>query len=480
MHPTHLLFRCLGFVGPWKRPKSHIGNHLLLLAISASLPWTAHAADSLPSYTLHSSRTVGSVDHVQTAMDMGGDLKLPSANPKDGGPVRRVKTSAQATLNYDERTLEYTSTDAGPLRSIRCYQKVAATLRPENDIKQRTLRDQRMTIGVLIEPPRATFYSPAGPLTRDELDLVDLFGNSLLLDRLLPEKAVAVGERWKHSPNLAGALLGLDVVAQSDLQSTLVSVAQGVARMEISGHVEGTLEGASGSIDVKAKYRFQLDTGRITWFGILVKVDNSIGPAGPGLEGTARVQMTIAPGADVPGLADAALKDLASKPTPELLQLAYESPAGGWRLLHDRRWFLVQDQKELAVLKLIDKGELLAQCHIASLPNAVPGKTVTLEEFQEDVRKALGEKVKTLQEASQRSNDFGYQVQRVLAEGVEQDIPIRWLYYLLADKRGRQVVFIFAIESRLLPRFAGADEALLAGVRLTDPKLAVQEPAKGQ
>ena len=453
--------------------KSIICN--LLLVLSAFGPWMARAADSPASYTLHSSRTVGKVDHVETTMDMGGDLTFPSDDPKDGSRVQRKKTSAQASLNYDERTLEYASTDAGPLRSIRCYHKAAATLHWESDNKQDTLRDQRTTIGVLIEPPRASLYSPAGPLTRDELDLIDLFGNSLLLDRLLPEKAVAVGESWKHSSNLAGALFGLDAVAQSDLQSTLVSVAQGVARLEMSGHVEGAIEGASSTIDVKAKYRFQLDTGRITWFGILVKVDNSIGPAGPGLEGTARVQMTIAPGASAPPLVDAALKDLALKPTPELLQLAYESPAGGWRLLYDRRWFLVRDQKELAKLKLIDKGATLAQCNIAALPNAVPGKTVTLEEFQEDVRKALGKNLQALIEAGQRPNLSGYQVQRVVAEGVQQELPIRWLYYLVADKSGRQVVFIFTVESRLLPRFNGADEALLAAVRLTEPKPAVQK-----
>jgi hypothetical protein len=413
-------------------------------------------------------------------LDLGGDLKIHSTNPKEGDPVQRVKTSAQASLNYDERTLEFASADAGPLRSIRCYQKATTTLHWGDDSEQHTLRDQRMTIGVLIEPPHASLYSPAGPLTWQELELVDLLGNSLLLDRLLPEKAVAVGESWKHSPNLVCALLGLDTIAQSDLQSTLVSVAQGVARLEMSGHVEGAIYGVSTSIDVKSKYRFSLDTGRINWFGILVKEDRSIGPVEHGLDTTARVQMTIAPGASAPGLADAALKDMAVKPTPELLQLAYESPTGGWRLLHDRRWFLTRDQKELATLKLIDKGELLAQCNIATLPNTVPGKTVSLEEFQDDVRKALGENFKSFLEAGQRSNGLGYRVSRVAAEGVQHDLPIRWLYYLVADKNGRQIVFIFTVESRLLPRFNGVDEALLAAVRLTDPKPAVQKAVTGQ
>ena len=281
--------------------KSFLCNLLLLLAFSASTPCIAWAADPLPTYTLRSSRTVGSVDHVETSLEMGGDLTFPSETPKEGSPVQRKKTSVQASLNYDERTLEYGSADSGPLRSIRCYQKAVATLHWDTESERRSLPEDRMRIGVLIEPPHVSLYSPAGPLTRKELELVNLLGNSLLLDRLLPEKAVAVGESWKPSSNVVGALLGLDVVAQSDLQSTLVSVAQGAARVEMGGHVEGAIEGVSSSLDVKAKYRFQVDTGRITWFGILVKVDNSIGPVGPGLEGTARVQMTIAPARTPPG-----------------------------------------------------------------------------------------------------------------------------------------------------------------------------------
>jgi hypothetical protein len=450
------------------------------MAISLSMPGLAHAADSPPSYTLRSSRGVGSVDHIEAAMDMGGDRKARSPDPKGGSSIQRTKTGVQASLKYDEKTLEYAPAEAGPSRSIRRYQEAAATIGADNDSVRHTLGDQRMTIGVLIEPPHVSLYSPAGPLTRDELELVDLLGNSLVLDRLLPEKAVAVGESWKHSPDLVAVLLGLDAVAKTDLQSTLVSVAQKAARMEISGHVEGVIEGVSTSLDVKAKYRFQLDTGRITWFGILVKEDRSIGHVGFGLEITARLQMTIAPGVAAPKLSDAALKDVALKPTPELLQLAYESPTGGWRLLHDRRWFLLKDQKELAVLRLLDEGEPLALCNIAPLPNAVPGKTVPLEEFQEDVRKALGKNLKSLVEAGQSPSGSGYQISHIVAEGAAEDVPLRWFYYLVADRSGRQVVFIFTIESRLLPRFKGADEALLGAVRLVAPKPAAEKPVKGQ
>ena len=39
--------------------------------------------------------------------------------------------------------------------------------------------------------------SPAGPLTWDELELVQGLGDPLTLADLLPEKPVAVGEHWR-------------------------------------------------------------------------------------------------------------------------------------------------------------------------------------------------------------------------------------------------------------------------------------------
>ena len=83
------------------------------------------------------------------------------------------------------------------------------------------------------------------------------------------------------------------------------------------------------------------------------------------------------------------------------------------------------------MLKLIDKGQMLAQCNIASLPDAAPGKTIGMEEFQDNVRKALGKNLQSLVEAGRGPSRAGYQLAHVVAEGVVEDVPIRWLYYLV-------------------------------------------------
>ena len=42
-----------------------------------------------------------------------------------------AKRPRQASLSYDEKTLQYAPTDAGPFRSIRCYQKASDAIQAE-------------------------------------------------------------------------------------------------------------------------------------------------------------------------------------------------------------------------------------------------------------------------------------------------------------------------------------------------------------
>ena len=44
------------------------------------------------------------------------------------------------------------------------------------------------------------------------------------------------------------------------------------------------------------------------------------------------------------------------------------------------------------VLRFVDSGDLLAQCNISDLTPLPTGKQVGLEAFQQDVRRAIGER----------------------------------------------------------------------------------------
>ena len=137
----------------------------------------------------------------------------------------------------------------------------------------------------------------------------------------------AIGGRTPR--NSLAALLGLDEVAKTTVQSTLKEVTEDVARFELTGRVEGTIYGVSTTIEIKARYRFDLQTKRIDWVGMLVKEVRE-GSFVDGVDAVSRLAISITPVPAPASLADEALAGLTLKPTPELLDLMHQSP-GGWR-----------------------------------------------------------------------------------------------------------------------------------------------------
>ena len=111
------------------------------------------------------------------------------------------------------------------------------------------------------ESNRNSCCSRPGPLTRNELDLVDVPGNSLLLDRLLPAKPVVVGDRWKHDDALLAMLLGLDAISASEVSSEIKDLDNDNARIELAGSVQGAIGGVSTEFELKGRYKFDRQQG---------------------------------------------------------------------------------------------------------------------------------------------------------------------------------------------------------------------------
>jgi hypothetical protein len=424
-------------------------------------------AEASQTWALRPKRDPIAIDRVEAAIEVGGDLTVVDENK-----VKRLKLEVVANLNYDERTFDQPVEPDKPLHSMRHYRAASAAISVEGATVRPTLSEDRRLIGVQVTGADVTLFSPAGSLTRDELDLIDSHGNSLLLDRLLPDKPVAIGSTWEHPENLVAALLRLEAVNRADVQSKLAKVENGIALVETEGDVSGAIGGVSTEINLKAKYQFNLSSGRIVWFGLLVREKRSVGHVAPGLDVVARLQMSIGQISDSPRLSNAALRNLSLVPTDELTRIRYESPEGGLQFFNDRRWFVTGDEYDRAVLRLIDRGELVAQLNIAPLDKVDPAKLIDLTRFQDDVRRGLGDNFGQFVSAAQRPNQANYRVFEVVVDGQSSDVPIRWIYYMLADQFGRQAVFAFVVEGNLIDRFGTADEELLETVRLIDRKIA--------
>ncbi len=439
-----------------------------MLAAPVVIALSALVSAEKPTYLLHNGRTPGQTDRVTVLVEVGGDITEVS-----DGKVRGEKMSVVCNLDYDEKTLETTADASGGSRSVRYYNEATAVVKVGQDQFKPALRPGRRMIGVNIDSQAMTLFSPSGTLTRDELELLDVLGNSLLLDRLLPEEPVAVGQRWKHSEKLMAMLLGLDEVGTTDVHSVLGSVTAADARIEMSGRVEGAIHGVSTKIELKAKYRFDRKRRRIDWLGLLVQEQRNSSPVTDGVDAVARVQVQILPKKGPTELTDANLKDLSLRPNAELRQLTYESAGGDWQFAYDRCWNVYRDQRDLVVLRMLDRGELIAQCNVSPLRTDTSGKQIALAEFQEDVRKALGESFQEYVEASQRRSDADYRIYRVSVRGKVSELPIQWNYYLVVDEMGHQVVFAFTVESGVVDRLHEADQRLVNSLRFVEVQMAM-------
>jgi hypothetical protein len=263
--------------------------------------------------------------------------------------------------------------------------------------------------------------------------------------------------------------LALDAVSQQNVSCQLDSVNEDLAVITLEGSVAGAVGGVSSDIELKGKLNFDLRKRAITWLALACKENRAVGHAQPGFEVVTTLRLISSPAPPGTKLSDKAPSPPAKADrTHTLLEL--KSDAAGFELIHDRRWQVMTEQHDVTILRLVDRGDLIAQCNISPLPALGQNQRLTLEGFQEEVRRALGKNFGQLVEASDQTTDAGIQILRVVATGKTGDLPIDWMYYHLADDHGHRAALVFTLESSLADRFAHLDRELVAAFRFLPDK----------
>jgi len=440
----------------------------VILVAGAALPVLAD--DNPPNsdtkaYSLSADHTNGQLAHVKVAIEIKGKLKVgsPGKTPTD------LPLEVRADLSYDERILDAGDTPGAggtKRRSIRQYDEAQASIVVgKSNIASRLAPDRRLIVAQAA-PEGQLLFSPIEPLTREELELLDVPASSLLLTALLPESAVKPGDTWKPDARWLAPILGWDSVSQTDITCRFDRVEENVAYMEMGGTASGAAEGVASDIELKTKYSFDIGDKRINWFVLAMKERRSIGHAEPGFDVVCRIRLESARIDDSPSLGDDALVDLPLVSPPGITMLRLQPAAGGVHLLCDRRWRVTEDSDELAVLRLVDKGDILAQCNLSPLTPLAPGKQLSLEELQSDVQRALGKNFGEFIEASQATTESGLRVLRTVSISNVENIPIQWIHYHVSDDKGHRVGLAFTLEASRVERFAEADQALVQSIEL--------------
>ncbi|HYO25433.1 MAG TPA: hypothetical protein VEQ85_10855 [Lacipirellulaceae bacterium] len=444
---------------------------LLAMLFAAGGASAAEPADA-PRYDLTPRLAPGDSAEVTTSIDVGGDLLVTAP---DGPGESRLPLSIVAKLQYHEQLLHWSSDVAEPVRAVRRYSTATANTKTDARSEEQSLAPARGPIVAESSQLGFAMSTLTGPLTRNEFILLDAVGNTLVIDRLLPGKELAEGEGWDHDPYAIGALLGMDHVAVCDVRSVVTGEDNRQVQIRMAGTVHGTVNGSSTEMELRAAYLFHLDCGRITKLNLAVKELLKPGDVAPGLDVVAKIAVVAAPRtkeAASPFEADV-LKQAAQMPRSELRELLVDAADRGFRFRQDLSWFVVHESRELTSFKLIDEGELVARCSIATAPPRPAGKPMTLMEFEKDVVKALGEKVGKVAEAREWTTPNGCQCLGVFVdgkvsagEGLAGGVDVQWRYYHVSGENLPQATVAVTVEQMLVERFANADRQIIDSLQL--------------
>jgi hypothetical protein len=208
--------------------------------------------------------------------------------------------------------------------------------------QQNVLRPEVKRLVVLRDKQAKAPFSPDGPLTWSEIDLVRTEIFTPLLAGLLPARTVREQDRWSPSTAALQELTGMVQIESATLECTFSQVTrQGsrtVARVTFSGTVQGNSEVGSTRQQLDGYFLFDLDSNHVAFLslrGAHSLLDENKREVGR-MEGRFVLTREVKPAAGE--LADDVLRGLALEPTSENTRLLYDNPDLGVRFLHSRRW----------------------------------------------------------------------------------------------------------------------------------------------
>jgi hypothetical protein len=433
----------------------------LLLTCAAVVSFPAVAAAQ--TFEIDEPVTDARVFSVRQTMTLAGKLKA----PLPGGKSIPLDMKGTVTQSFRERRLEGRGRDAKAYRMLRSYASARLQVAVGGEKTEKTLSAASRLMVVHGGAAGLSVYSPSGPLTYDDVELLRMPGDSLSLLPFLPPGKMRVGGSWTPSGFAVQMLTGIDAVAKSTVTCKLKSAAGGMAVIALAGKVEGARDGAPTSIDLDGEITYHLARNYVSGLKLTQKESSRTGPISPALDITARIELHREPAADAGPLSPKSAAGVELEPKDSLLKIRFQ-PADGVTFLVDRGWHVTHHRDKLSILRLLKEGNLLVQATLRRLPDAAPGKHVAEEQFQKDIAAALGSRVKSIVRAEQikpkgRTDDRRF-LYRVLVDGSDNGIAMRWHYYLCAAPDGRQLSLVFAVEKKLLSQLDDQDLGFVLGL----------------
>ena len=403
-------------------------------------------------------------------------------NEEDDEEIRTLPLTVRADFYCDQRVTMKTENSA---QAIRMYKSATASIKAGTGKTDSKLElDNQMILSRIQTTPRdLTLFEHASVqemLSQREYELLKNPGDPLTFHRLFQKTKVNVGDKWATDDEALSGFLALDRVITNNVQLSLKSLADGKAKIHITGRVKGESDDVIVEMTIKGTATYDVKEQQVTWLRLDMDKKRRLGQMAPGFEGQVKVDVAVNTIEDNEAITrDAIKKKFKGKKLRFTFKL--DSPGSAFVVTHEPGWRVIASEKEAAVLRFIRDGQLLAQCNAVQLPSRPKDKPLTLDQFKKEIEKVVVEGRGRVVDTSKFKNANGLSVMRLLVDGKQSDLDVRWLYYHLTSPDGRRMTVVFTIEQDLEDEFAAADRLLVNDVRFkTKPITAAQRSSRNQ
>jgi hypothetical protein len=387
----------------------------------------------------------------------------------DGESARNVPLKVDAKFSYRERQLR----SQNSTRFIRDYNTAEAlidygkgqessALGPDN---RWLIVDRRSDAS---QAKRLRYLTSSSGLEQTELDLVAIPANTVVWDLLLERSPVARGDQWTPESTLLADVLTIDSIQSNNVQLELVQVDNGIATIGIRGTATGFIDDAETEINVNGSCQFDLNAGYTRQLRLTLQENRTICESAPGFDAVIKLEVQVdRPRQDVFPQSDIKNAGLDKRKWTDYLVMT--NPSGDYRLRYDRRWRLIANDGQSAVLRFVDGNVLLGQCNVQTLPQIASKSAYTPEAFRRDIEQVTKEKG-TIADERSWVTEQGMTVMCIDIKGKVDDVDVVWRYYHVTQPDGQRLSSVITFDAEVGSRFEGVDQRLVDSVEFLRTK----------
>ncbi len=386
------------------------------------------------------------------------------------GKTQSFPHKAEAAHIYSERVL--TAEGVVAEKSARQYAKAEGTISFNNNSQKRSLRAERAFMVAQRVGDGVVAFSPKGPLSREEMELTEHF-DSLAVPSLVPGRMVAVGETWKLPNAVVTALCDLDGLTGHVLECKLESLKETTARVVVNGTVDGIDMGAAVKMIVQASFEFDTKEQRIVRLDWKQTDQRQQGPVSPAMSGDVVVALKRSAIKTPAELSDFALVPVPQDKTPPatLTNITFRDPKGRYEFKHARDWHVVSsEESQQLVLRLLERGDFVAQATLTPLAKGNPGQRMTLKDFADLMSKTPGWEEESQVDAPKEEKFNDHVFYRVAANGTLDGTKATQYFYLVHGPRGEQLMLSFSMTPNQTQKLGDRDALMIREILFPQPE----------